>query len=173
LPNVSVLDQPHAVTLQLLPTRHSKDSGLAHGWSFNALGYSPISQPRPAMEKRVVTSSVPTDMPQWAAVTVAIILCLAFALSVIIVVATVGRCCVCCQRPSASGHRATSTVLLSHSQMMADHGRPFPENPSVDSVMLAGLQPPPPVYIPPPGYYASFKAASTMEQGVGDGHSGL
>jgi hypothetical protein len=65
--------------------------------------------------------------------------------------------------------------LLSHSQIITDDRvRPtFPDNPSNDTVILASLELPPPVYIHPPGYNASFTASNTMEQGAYNEHAGL
>jgi len=130
-------------------------------------------------ERREATNDLSTDMPQWAVVTVAIIICLALALAVMVIVGAVGRCWVCGRKESTPSPqrlrpRRRRWHIFAHPERTAGNvGRSLPDVVSVETMTLAIMQPPPPVYVHPPQYHESFKAASDMEQGAHDESIGV
>jgi len=142
------------------------------------------------MERRdgTGTTDLSTGMPQWAVVTIAIVICLAFVIAVMIAVGAIGHCCVCSQTASELSSRTIGRVprcpwrsrqrswgLFPHRLMVADNRRrpTVQDYQSVDTITLATVRPPPPVYIHPPGYHSLSKTASATEQGVSEGHTGV
>lgn len=77
----------------------------------------------------------------------------------------------CGPRNGTPSH-ARSRDQFQHRASITDNGgSPHPATVSVDTITLASVGPPPPVYVYPPRYPhdAPFMAASNMERGQGEG----
>jgi len=121
------------------------------------------------MERMDGSTDLSTDMPQWAVVVIAIVICLAFVIAVMIAVGAIGHCCVCGQTASALSSRTNrrgprcpwrfrqrGRGLFPHRLMADDDRRPTVQDyPSVDTITLASVRPPPPVYVHPPVYHGA------------------
>jgi hypothetical protein len=177
----------------LLKSQGSPQVSPAQSRSFS-LSYSHFANW--TMESREVTQgSLSTDMPQWAVVTVAIGICcthriliftsttilssyfaVAFALAIMVLVGVVGQVCGRKEstlplhpwRPRSRWH-----LLSRPERTVGNVGRSLPDTVSVDTITLAIMRPPPPVYIHPPRYHASFKAANNMERGADEAPIGM
>ncbi|KIM74779.1 hypothetical protein PILCRDRAFT_827840 [Piloderma croceum F 1598] len=117
-------------------------------------------------------------MPQWAVVTIGIVICLALALALIVLVGGIGQF-VCGRRDGVPSLRpqhshARSRDQYPHPQSIADDGGPnYPATASVDTITLTIIPLPPPAYVYPPQYHHNSRStADAMERGQAEGAIG-